>query len=183
MKEITGTIYVCEKCGIYISTSKGQMNSHENECLHNQVKNSKNKDKKLIYSSLDIKDINSKIKEFLIKYNMNFNDSLVYAELKLSEDYYKQMIVQLELHKDIKGIFDVSQFILIHKIREVWNYKCDIGDNIKEKIQNDLEIQIMNTQIQNLENHVISLQERINLLRTAKLQISFEYLLNTIKNN
>lgn len=123
------TVYKCEHCG-YTDTLLGRMKSHENKCLSEQIKSSKNRDKQEIYNILDIDLINIKIRDFLEKYNSPVSTELEYAYLVSGNSSY----VDLELDKSVRGIFDKSKFKIYAEFIEIRKKGVNtvFSENLKE---------------------------------------------------
>lgn len=173
MKEITGTIYICEKCNKFTSINKFQMTSHEKDCEANQLKSEKNLDKIDIYNCLDLEELNSKIINFILKYNMEFPENYEYISIHINNNSF-----YFEIDKSIRGVFDYSKFLLNLKLKDYFNNK-KIEDFYKEldTYKDYSNLYLILTQLLS-EKKII--EDNINA-NTLKLKnIELEYVLNDI---
>jgi hypothetical protein len=102
---------------------KGKLLSHENKCLSESLKKNKNIDKQEIYNLLDIDVINTKIKEFLIKYNLPVSTDIKYSSIIIGNSFLPSLLID----KSIRGIFDLNKFKL-HNILSNQRYSKNYLD-------------------------------------------------------
>ena len=128
------TAYKCEYCE-YTDTLLGRMKSHENECLSKQLKTAKNKDKQEIYNILDIDLINIKIKEFLEKYNLPVSTDIEFVRITVHPSFS----VSLLIDKSVRGIFNVSNFLIHTELRELNFFNLDnVSDEETREIDKNM---------------------------------------------
>lgn len=151
------------------------MNSHENKCVANQIKSEKNLDKINIYNCLNLKELNVKIKEFILKYNMEFSENYEYIKINSSNNSF-----HFEIDKSIRGIFDSSKFLLNLKLRDYFK-QLKVEDfykklnNIQKYSEINLILQKLFLEKENIDSNIKS--------NTLKLQhIELEYILTDIIN-
>lgn len=131
------TVYKCEHCN-YQDTMKARLLSHENKCLSEQLKTAKNRDKQEIYNILDVDLINTKIRNFLKKYNLPVSTELEYCSLNIGDSLY----VDLVLEKSIRGIFDKSKFKIYNEIIAMRYTKEHLSALFNEKLK-EIEVKIV----------------------------------------
>lgn len=104
-------VYKCEHC-YFTGTFKNVVQKHEEKCLINQDKSSKNIDKQEIYNLLDADVINIKIKEFLEKYNLPVSTDIEFVKIIIDNSF----LPYLEIEQSIRGIFDRTKFKLHNEL-------------------------------------------------------------------
>ena len=112
-------VYKCEHCD-FTGTFKNVVQKHEEKCLINQDKTSKNVDKAEIYNILDIDLLNIKIKEFVEKYDLPVSSEIEFFKINIDNSN----LPNIELDKSIRGIFDWTKFRL-HNILSNLRYSKD----------------------------------------------------------
>lgn len=105
------TVYKCEHCA-FTGTFKNVVQKHEEKCLINQDKTSKNIDKQEIYNLLDTDIINIKIKEFIEKYNLPIASEIEFVKIIIDNSF----LPYLEIEQSIRGIFDRTKFKLHNEL-------------------------------------------------------------------
>lgn len=153
------TVYKCDYCN-YTDTMLGRMKSHENECLHNQLKKKKNEDKRKIYNSLNIDIINKEIKEFFKKYNLPVSSETGFAKIVIDNSF----LPTLELDKSISSIFDKTKFLLNHELQELRYSKEHLKDT--------------NYKIDEIEKYILLKQKEIHALKDKKSELILDSVLD-----
>ena len=176
MKEIIGTVYICECCNKYKTAQIGLMKNHEQQCASMQRKKSKSDKQNEIYDCLDIKEINTKIAEFCKEYKIPFDtQSELFAIRKNQAGAY-----QCSLSLYVKGTFDINKFKLFRKIITIW-HDNEERNKIAVKLNKDAEVKIANEQLTKLNQEISEKMSAVHNLVNFINTIEFEYLINEVK--
>ena len=147
------SVYKCEHCD-FTGTFKNVVQKHEEKCLINQDKTSKNIDKQEIYNLLDTNIINIKIKEFFKKYNLPCTTDIEFVKIIIDNSF----LPYLEIEQSIRGIFDRTKFKLQNELSNLRYSKEHLH------ISNPFKIK-------DIDDYILLKQNEIKALNDKKAEI------------